>query len=119
MNTKDLIRAMDELHPLVQNCLQTECQRMRTAKEKGELANFIEDNYVLMARDHFHEGEKLCLRWCGPWRVTKFLIGYVFQVKDLRSRDTEDVHGTRLKFSADNSLYVDEILSHVFLPRQV
>lgn len=104
---------MDELHPLEQNSLQTARQLMRMAKGKGKLDKIIEGDYVLMARDHFLGGEKLCLRWRVPRRVTKCLSDYVFQVEDLRNGATDDVHGTKQKFYADDSLDVGAILSHV------
>lgn len=68
---------------------------------------------MLVAREHFHEGEKLCLRWRGPRRVTKCLSYYAFQVEDLRNGELQVIHGTRLKFYSDDSLDTTAILSHV------
>lgn len=44
----------------------------------------------------------------------KCLSDYIFQGKDLRNGDTEDVHDTWLNDSADDSLDVYTIPSHVF-----
>lgn len=108
-----VVREMDELHPLVEKSLTQQRNRMRVARQKGDLANFREGDYVLVAREQFHEGEKLCLRWRGPRRVTSCMNDYSFQVEDLRNGELQVVHGTRLKFYADDSLDADAILSHV------
>lgn len=57
---------MDELHPLVEHLLKQERELLRETRQKGELPRFSEGYYVLMTRDDFHRGEKLCLRWSGP-----------------------------------------------------
>lgn len=112
-NIQSLITAMEDLHPLIEHSLEKERKRIRNARNRGELANFQEGDFVLVARDDFHKGEKLCVRWRGPRRVTKCLNDYAFQVEDLRNGDLQIVHGTRLKFYADNSLDTTAIISHV------
>lgn len=62
MSIKSLLPAMEYLFPLVSETVATQRQRMRTARQKGELAIFPEGDYVLVARAHFQQGEKLCLR---------------------------------------------------------
>lgn len=56
---------------------------------------------MLVSRNHFFEGEKLCLQWRGPRRIIKALNDYTFRVEDLRTGDYDDVHGTLLKFYRD------------------
>lgn len=104
---------MEQLHPMIDTHVAAERDRSRKAREKGDLANFVEGDYVLVAREEFHEGEKLCLRWRGPRRVTKAMNDYVFQVEYLRNDIVEEVHGTRLKFYSDSSLDEKAVLSHV------
>ena len=82
-------------------------------RQRGDLPNFTEGDYVLVAREDFFAGEKLAVRWRGPRRIIKALNDYVFQVEDLRNGGLEDVHGTRLKFYRDGSLNQEVILSHV------
>ena len=86
---------------------------MRQTRARGQLANFMEGDYVLVAREDFHEGEKLCLRWCGPRRVIKALSDYVYRVEDLRTGNYDDVHASRLKFNHDADLDAAAIMSHV------
>lgn len=104
---------MQALRPVVESSLQANRARARTAAERGELANFTEGDYVLVARDEFHAGEKLCLRWRGPRRVTKAINDYVYQVEDLRNGILSDVHAARLKFYSDASLDAKVLLPHV------
>lgn len=111
---EELIISMDELHPLVENSFTDQRQRVRNARNRGELSNFQEGDFVPVARDDFHKGEKLFVRWRGPRRATKCLYDYVFQVEDLRNCELQTIHGTRLNFYAYESLDTNAILSHVF-----
>lgn len=86
---------------------------MRNGRHRGELANLREGDFVLVAREYFHQGEKLCLRWRGPRHVTQCLSDYAFQVEDLQNGHLQTVHGTRLSFYSDASLDTQVILSHV------
>lgn len=113
MNMTALIDAMDALHPVVDESVTTQRARMRNARHKGELPNFSDGDYVLVARDDFHANEKLCLRWRGPRRITKCLNDYSFQVEDLRNGELQTVHGTRLKFYSDDALDTTALMSHV------
>lgn len=74
--------------------------RPRNAREKGELANVFEADYVIYAREEVYQDEKLCLRWRGPGGVFKALAEYSLKIEDLRTVHFDDVHGTRLKFYA-------------------
>lgn len=66
INIQTIIKTMDELHPLVDQCVSKQRLRNRSCRNKGELATLRKGDYVLFARETFHEGEKLCLRWRGP-----------------------------------------------------
>ena len=107
---KDLVAT---LHPVVQVSVANNRQRARDAMGRGELPNFTEGDFVLVAREDFTAGEKLSLRWRGPRRVIKAINDYVYQVEDLRNGELQDVHVTRLKFYHDDSLNEEAILSHV------
>ena len=102
-----------ELHPVVQMSLKEHRERARKAASRGVPAGFSEGDYVLIAREDFSAGEKLCLRWRGPRRVVKALSDYVFQVEDLRNGSVEDVHASRIRFYSDSSLDSEAIFPHV------
>lgn len=69
-------------------------------------------DFVLVAKQHFHANEKLCLRWHGPRRVIKTINDYVYKEKDLRNGATDEVHVSRLKFHSDDSLDKESIMYH-------
>lgn len=54
---------MENVYHLVSRTVTTKHLRKRTACHKREPANFLEVGYVLLAREHFNNGEKLCLCW--------------------------------------------------------
>jgi len=112
-NNEALKSRLAELHPLVQNAVRTNRQQSRIAQSRGQLPNFAEGDYVLLAREDFFKGEKLALRWRGPRRIIKALNDYVYQVEDLRNGQTEEAHGSRLKFYRDAELDTKVIMSHV------
>lgn len=75
--------------------------------------NFSEGDFVLVAREDFFAGGKLCWRWRGPHRVDTPLNDYMFKVEDLTHGSFTDVHGSRLKFYSDSLLDTKAIMSHV------
>ena len=113
VNIHELQKRVEELHPIVQTNLDNNRKVKREAQSKGKLANFEEGDFVLVAREDFHKGEKLALRWRGPRRIVKALNDYVFQVEDLRNGTIQDIHGSRLKYYKDSSLNENAIMSHV------
>lgn len=112
-NIKDLQERAAELHPIISHTLKENRRRHRQASEKGQLCNFAEGDFVLVAREDFTTGEKLCLRWRGPRRVTKALNDFVYEVEDMRNGKLQEVHGSRMKFYSDSSLDTVAIMSHV------
>lgn len=108
----DLRKTIDDLHPIVQDAVQSNRRRIRESQSAGKLPNFAAGDFVLVARDDFTAGEKLSLRWRGPRRVVCSLNDHVYQVEDLRNGEVEDVHCTRLKFYHDPSLDTEAIMSH-------
>jgi transposase InsO family protein len=112
-NINALKDRITELRPLVQESLRVQREKGRAAASRGALANFLEGDFVLVARDDFSAGEKLALRWRGPRRIVKAINDYVYQVEDLRNGVLEEVHATRLKFYRDASLDSVAILPHV------
>jgi hypothetical protein len=58
------------------------------------------------------------LQWHGPHRVTKCSSDYVFEVHDLRTGGTCEVHGTRLKFYRNKGLEEDNELQEYLAYQQ-
>lgn len=59
LNTADKIPTINALRPIFKNSLQTQQELMRVARQKGELPNIPECYFVLVAREDFHNREKL------------------------------------------------------------
>lgn len=112
-DSDELLQAMESLHPHVDTALTHHRRRDRGTLSKGELPKFAEGYFVLMPRDNFTTGEKLCLQWRGPRCITKALSDYAYLVEDMRTRKSAEVHRTRPKFNRDASLDTRVITSHV------
>lgn len=96
----------------MQDSPQSSRERSRQAVSWGELPKFCDGDYVLVAPNEFPVGEKLSLRWRGTRRIVKAISEYVFQIEDLRNRQLEDVHGTRLKYFRDSALDTEANMDH-------
>ncbi|KAG1694601.1 hypothetical protein DVH05_028657 [Phytophthora capsici] len=87
-----------------------------SSRSKGTVCNFSEGDYVLWSRvDKRMQGNKLLVRWVGPFQVVKALP-HSFLIRHLLTGAEYDVHGSRLKFYHDADLEVTaEIREHVSL----
>lgn len=65
-NTRKLMECVAELHPFISDVVRSNRAKSRKTVSKGELPNFVEGDYVFVAREEFYAGEKLVLRWRGP-----------------------------------------------------
>lgn len=115
INIEYLTELVDSLHPIVQNAFQENRQRIRDQASNGKLSNFNEGDFVLVAREDFHAGEKLCLRWRGLRRVVRTVNDYVYQMEDVCNGAIDDVHVSRLRFYHETLLDCEAIMSHVLI----
>ncbi|KAG3199075.1 hypothetical protein PC128_g5559 [Phytophthora cactorum] len=83
-------------------------------RERGEnLVNFTVGDCVLRSRVDEKHGNKLQVTWVGPYRVVR-ADTHSFRVQHLVTGDELDVHASRRKMYADDSLEVtDELLERV------
>lgn len=91
LSIKALQVKVADLHPVVQDALSSKRTRICDAMLRGELPEFSEGDFVLVARDDFTANEKLSLRWRGLRRVIKAPSDYGFQVEERRNRKVQDV----------------------------
>ncbi|OWY95378.1 hypothetical protein PHMEG_00034631, partial [Phytophthora megakarya] len=101
---------LDQLRDSVQNMHRDVAdqrlkQRLLNQKRKrGEnLVNFDVGDFVLRSRVDERHGNKLQVTWVGPYRVVR-ADAHSFAVQHLVTGDELDVHSSRLKFYADDSL---------------
>lgn len=78
---------MDKLHLVVQKSLGSNQERVRNATTIGSSSHFMDGYFILVPLDDYSHGEKLSLRWRGPWNVKKVLPDYVYQVEDLKNSE--------------------------------
>lgn len=89
---------------------------MLKCREKCDLANLREGDFILVAGNIFYQGEKLCLRWRGTRLVRKVMNKCSLQLEDLGNMYMSVVHGTRLNFYHYPSLKTTAIMSNVISP---
>lgn len=113
IHSKMLTYLAGQLQQLAKDSLQSNPQWTRESTSKGRLPNFTEGDFFIVARDEFHNGEKLCLRWRSSHRLVKLLNDIVKRVEDPQNGSLDDVHTSLLKFCHDATLDKEETLSHV------
>ncbi|KAE9347273.1 hypothetical protein PF008_g7885 [Phytophthora fragariae] len=109
----ELRRSLQEMHKEVADIRERRRLQQMAAK-KGAPCNFSEGDFVLWSRvDARLPGNKLMVRWVGPFKVIDAL-SHSFIIEHLITKARHDVHGSRLKFYADSSLDItEEMMQHV------
>ncbi|KAE8884486.1 hypothetical protein PF003_g31408 [Phytophthora fragariae] len=109
----ELRRSLQEMHKEVADIRERRRLQQMAAK-KGAPCNFSEGDFVFWSRvDARLPGNKLMVRWVGPFKVIDAL-SHSFIIEHLITKACHDVHGSRLKFYADSSLDItEEMMQHV------
>ncbi|POM68944.1 Hypothetical protein PHPALM_14828 [Phytophthora palmivora] len=83
-------------------------------RASGRTCNFVCGDFVLWSRvDKRLQGNKLLVRWVGPFRITD-VLSHAFMVQYLLTGDVFEVHGSRLKHYSDATLDVtEELRQHI------
>lgn len=113
LNIDELLKGVADLHPTVDNALQRNRALSQNTSSNGSLPKFSTGDWVVVARDDFTAGEKLALRWRRPRRVVRASKDYTYEVEDIRTDDTDDVHVSRLKFYSDDDLDKKTLRLHI------
>ncbi|KAF1317462.1 hypothetical protein FI667_g14764, partial [Globisporangium splendens] len=106
-------KGLAEMHKEVIS-IKERTRLQQQANKKGAVCNFTEGDFVLWSRvDSRLSGNKLMVRWVGPFRVLESLP-HSFVIEHLITKSKFDVHGSRLKFYADASMNVnEELIEHI------
>ena len=113
VRTDSLIKAIDDLH---RNVSETRTRKRKQALENHNKrtgvheVNFDVGDFVLVADSEGKSGNKLRVRWKGPRRVVRCESALVYEVEDLLNASHALIHVSRLKFYADSTLELSEIL---------
>ena len=87
----------------------------RVAASAGSMPNFEVGDYVLVARVRkLGSAPKLVTTWTGPWRVVSGGSPYVYNVQDIVTGETKEVHVVRMRAYAEASLAVGAEVQGLF-----
>jgi hypothetical protein len=101
LKVQKVLGAVEGMHKEAAGLVSESRQRAIAAhnvKTHVRAHNFDVGDFVLSAVLSSNRKRKFSLQWHGPHRVAKCSSDYVFEVQDLRTGGTYEVHGTRLKF---------------------
>ena len=112
---EDLQQALDKMHKAMSE--ENEKKRSKAREQHGkqsQMAQFDIGDYVLYADVWSTTRSKLKVRWSGPAQVTATVSNWIFEIRNLITGDTREVHASRLKFYCDSSLNItEELLKHI------
>ncbi|KAE8998723.1 hypothetical protein PF011_g14932 [Phytophthora fragariae] len=102
------------MHKSVKAERERQAQRYQARPHYEQRVNFSVGDYVLRSRvDEKLHANKLRVIWVGPYRVVGS-ADYYFTAEHLINGRTMDVHPSRLKMYADDSLNVtEELINHI------
>ena len=109
--TAELQRALSEMHKdvtLTSDKLRQLKAGLKNMKRKEP--NFTVGDFVLVGHPEPSKssGQKLFLKWTGPFRITNTEAHYIFEVENIIDFSTKWVHGDRIRFYSDQSLNITE-----------
>ena len=109
------MREQKDLRHDVVKRVREQRERVRELSGRGHSPVFEVGDYVLVARVRKPDRvPKLVQIWTGPWRVVPGGSEHVRVVKDVVTRDTEEVNVVRMRPYADSSLVVGVEVRKVF-----
>eukprot|EP00918_Siedleckia_nematoides_P008033 GHVU01017450.1.p1 GENE.GHVU01017450.1~~GHVU01017450.1.p1 ORF type:complete len:230 (-),score=35.15 GHVU01017450.1:111-800(-) len=88
-----------------------EDKRTPGAKVQGREARWREGDFILVARISHKKGEKISVRWRGPYKITKPISQWVYEVQELGTESRMRVHATRLKYYCEKARGNEEELA--------
>ena len=91
------------------------CDRKRVAARAGSMPNFEGGDYVLIARVRELGGApKLVTTWTGPWHVISGGCPRMYNVQEIVTGETKELHVVRMRACAGSSLAVSTEVQGVF-----
>jgi transposase InsO family protein len=109
--TEKLVRSLQQMHMRIHNAREREreAKLKRTDPTARQHPNFDVGDYVLYTVVSKERG-KLQARKMGPARISAVKSEWVYEVEDLITGQTEEMHASRLEFYADRRLHISEEL---------
>ena len=104
------VTVQEELRREVLERVRVARDRERVAASAGSMLNFEVGNYVLMRVRKLGSAPKLVTTWTGPWRVVLSGSPHVYNVQDIVTGETKEVHVMRMRTNVDSSLAVGPVV---------
>jgi hypothetical protein len=116
-STEELQRALGEMHKAVTLTSQN-LRKMKTGLRnmKRKEPNFSVGDFVLVGLPEPNKtaGQKLFLKWRGPYRIVGTEDHYIFEVENILDSTKKWVHGDRVRFYSDKGLNLTEEIRQQF-----
>jgi hypothetical protein len=115
--TEELQRALEEMHKAVtltsQNLrnIKTGLRNMKRKEPNFSIGDFV---LVGLPEPSKTAGQKLFLKWRGPYRIVDSEDNYIFEVENILDSTKKWVHGDRVRFYSDKSLNLTEEIRQQF-----
>ena len=103
LRIEELQKYLDDMHKSVNNALSESRKKAierHNAKTGVRPCNPIVGDYVVVARTKGPR-TKMSANWVGPRRVIQILSDFIVRVEHLLTKDTEDIHVSRIRHYAD------------------
>ena len=109
------VTVQEELRREVLERVRAARDRKRVTASAGSMPNFEVGDYVLVARVRkLGSAPKLVTTWTGPWRVVSGGSAHVYNVQDIVTSETKEVHVVRMRAYADSALAVGAEVQGLF-----
>ena len=110
-----LVTVQEELRREVFERVRAARDRKRVAASAGSMPNFEVGVNVLVARvRNLGSAPKLVTPWSGPWRVITGGPPHVYNVQNIVTGESKEVHVVRVRAYADSSSAVDAEVQGLF-----
>ena len=104
LNIESFQKSLDEMHRSVSEIL-SETRKSAVERHNARTGvypcNLVVGDYVVVARTKGPR-TKMSANWVGPRRIVEVLSGFVYRVQHLITKETEDIHVSRIKHYADS-----------------
>lgn len=112
---EELRESLDDMHHNIRKIKQQRHMENIKYQKAAKPIDFGIGSYVLWSKiDKQMPGDKLGVRWTGPYRVVEVVSNYVYRIEHMVTQKISCVHASRLKFYTDEQLELTEELEKHF-----
>ena len=108
------VTVLEELRREVLERIRVARDRTRVAASAGIMPNFEVGDYVLMRVRKLGSAPKLVTTWTEPWLVVSSWSPHVYNVQDIVTGETKEIHVVRMRAYVDSYLAVGPVVQGLF-----